>query len=132
MVAKRNVLIAGNWKMNGLRRDVRSLAGGLARKVETLKRPNLEMLICPPFPLLSLASETIKGSGIKLGAQDCHMNVAGAHTGDVSAELLKNNRSAGRDEIRAYISGNYCRCTGYQAIVDSIEVVNQQRTRGPS
>ncbi len=90
MAAKRKILIAGNWKMNGLKKDARSLAGGLAKKMKKLTRPGFEMLICPPFPLLGVAGDAAKGSGVKLGAQDCHMNAAGAHTGDVSAALLKN------------------------------------------
>jgi len=90
MVTSRRPMIAGNWKMNGLRADSRKLASGLARRMKKLKKPNFEMVICPPFPLISLAGETIRGSGVKLGAQDCHAAVSGAHTGDVSPELLKN------------------------------------------
>ena len=44
-----------------------------------------------------------------------------------AADLLKSNPDAGRDKIREYISGNYCRCTGYQAIVDAIEAVVRKR-----
>lgn len=44
-----------------------------------------------------------------------------------AADLLKSNPDAGRDQIREYISGNYCRCTGYQAIVDAIEAVVRKR-----
>ena len=47
-----------------------------------------------------------------------------------AAELLATNPDAGRDDIRDYISGNYCRCTGYQAIVDAIETVAKQRRQG--
>jgi len=105
MAAKRKVLIAGNWKMNGLKKDARALAGGLARNMKKLTRPGFEMLICPPFPLLGQAGEAIKGSGVKLGAQDCHMNAAGAHTGDISAGMLKNTGCAyvivGHSERRA-------------------------------
>jgi aerobic-type carbon monoxide dehydrogenase small subunit (CoxS/CutS family) len=46
-------------------------------------------------------------------------------------DLLRQNRNATREEIRLHISGNYCRCTGYQAIVDAIEVVMQtERSHG--
>jgi len=86
----RKTLIAGNWKMNGLKKDARALAGGLARKMKKTKRPPFEMLICPPFPLLGLAAEVTRGSGVKVGAQDCHFSASGAHTGDTSAALLKN------------------------------------------
>ena len=44
-----------------------------------------------------------------------------------AADLLNANPGAGRDQIREYISGNYCRCTGYQAIVDAIEAVGRER-----
>jgi aerobic carbon-monoxide dehydrogenase small subunit len=44
-----------------------------------------------------------------------------------AAELLRDTPAPSRDEIRDYLSGNYCRCTGYHAIVDAIETVAQQR-----
>ena len=90
MAAKRKPLIAGNWKMNGLKKDARALAGGLAKRMAKTKRPAFEMLICPPAPLLGFCVDAVKGSGVKIGAQDCHAAEAGAHTGDISAPLLKN------------------------------------------
>ena len=45
-----------------------------------------------------------------------------------AADLLNANPGAGRDQIREHISGNYCRCTGYQAIVDAIEAVGRKRS----
>ena len=65
MAAKRKILIAGNWKMNGLKKDARALASGLAKKMKKTERPAFEMLICPPFPLLGLAADAIRGSGVK-------------------------------------------------------------------
>jgi carbon-monoxide dehydrogenase small subunit len=47
-----------------------------------------------------------------------------------AAELLALNPKPGRDEIRDYLSGNYCRCTGYQAIVDAVVAVAKQRAQG--
>lgn len=91
MAAKRRPLIAGNWKMNGLKKDARSLAGGLASKMGRLKaKPAFEMLVCPPAPLLGPVLDATKGKGIAVGGQDCHANAAGAHTGDTSAALLKS------------------------------------------
>ena len=90
MPLKRKILIAGNWKMNGLKKDARSLAAGLAKKNSSAKNQSVEILICPPFPLLALTADILKGSGIKIGAQDCHSQLTGAHTGDVSAALLAN------------------------------------------
>ena len=49
-----------------------------------------------------------------------------------AAELLKLNPNATRQEIREFLSGNYCRCTGYQAIVDAVEAVGQLRNGGPA
>lgn len=90
MTTSRRPMIAGNWKMNGLKADGKKLAGGLARKMTKLKKPGFDMVICPPYPLLGLAADAVRGSGIKLGAQDCHARASGAHTGDVSAGMLKN------------------------------------------
>ena len=83
-------LIAGNWKMNGLRlganREVRKLVTRLAR----YPKAECEVLICPPATLLAPLREIVKGSRIAIGGQNCHANKAGAHTGDVSAPMLKD------------------------------------------
>lgn len=47
-----------------------------------------------------------------------------------AAELLERNGSPSREEIREHLSGNYCRCTGYQSIVDAVELTAQQRLQG--
>jgi len=80
-------LVAGNWKMNGL--------GTALRELESLKErlaqdpvPAADIMVCPPATLLARASDVLAGSGIVLGAQDCHPQSAGAHTGDISAEML--------------------------------------------
>lgn len=94
MAKSPKTLIAGNWKMNGLKADGRKLASGLARKMKSAKAKGetggFEMLICPPATLLSMVCDTVRGSNIKVGAQDCHTAEKGAHTGDVSPEMLKN------------------------------------------
>ena len=95
MAAKRRILIAGNWKMNGLGKDARALGGGLATQMSRAKnsktnKPAFEMLICPPAALLGPVIDAVKGKGIAVGGQDCHANASGAHTGDSSAELLKS------------------------------------------
>jgi triosephosphate isomerase (TIM) len=81
-------LIAGNWKMNGLRADGLALARDLARGVGAA--PPSDLLICPPATLLAAAAEAIAGSGILLGGQDCHTRQHGAHTGDLSAAMLRD------------------------------------------
>jgi len=89
---KRRPLIAGNWKMNGNKDLTASLAGGLSLHYIQYKgddkRP-FDMLICPPYPYIPLAVEISGDSGLLVGAQDCSRTTNGAHTGDVSASMLK-------------------------------------------
>ncbi|MBB3462624.1 triose-phosphate isomerase [Rhizobium sp. BK377] len=77
-------LIAGNWKMNGL---ISSQA-----EIEALKgltgSATCDIVVCPPLTLIDRAVERVKGSNLAIGAQDCHAQQSGAHTGDVSAEML--------------------------------------------
>jgi triosephosphate isomerase len=79
-------LIAGNWKMNGLKASLKELdaiakgAGDIATKAD--------LLICPPATLLFGAADGVSGSSVRIGAQDCHTAVSGAHTGDISAEMI--------------------------------------------
>ncbi|MFV0627248.1 MAG: triose-phosphate isomerase [Alphaproteobacteria bacterium] len=85
----RKKLIAGNWKMNGLLADGVELAKGVATEVKKLGRvSNVEFLVCPPFTLLSSVKKALKGARVALGAQDCHFNLKGAHTGDISPAML--------------------------------------------
>jgi triosephosphate isomerase len=79
-------LIAGNWKMNGLRDGATALLGALLARAA--KGAKCDVLVCPPATLLGHASERLAGSSIRLGAQDCHVGDAGAHTGDISAAML--------------------------------------------
>ena len=81
-------LIAGNWKMNGLQPDGLTLARDLAVRLAQESDPNFDMLVCPPFTLLGAIAGAVEGSGLALGAQDCHAQAKGAFTGDVSAEML--------------------------------------------
>ncbi len=77
-------LIAGNWKMHGTLASARELAAGVASG--TVEGP--EVLVCPAFVHLSTVAEALAGKAVALGAQDCHANAKGAHTGDVSAPML--------------------------------------------
>lgn len=81
-------LIAGNWKMNGLKADGLALARGLAERMRAAGEAGFDMLVCPPFTLIAEIGSAVEGSGITLGAQDCHEEQHGAHTGDVSAAML--------------------------------------------
>jgi triosephosphate isomerase (TIM) len=88
-MAIRTKLVAGNWKMNGLRRDGAMLAQALGdRATATGAAPDCELLVCPPATLLSTVGGILAGSGVALGGQDCHAAPKGAYTGDISAEML--------------------------------------------
>jgi triosephosphate isomerase (TIM) len=82
-------LIAGNWKMNGLRADGLALARALTGRMAA-RTPGADVLICPPATLLTEIAGVIAGSGIGLGGQDCHPRPQGAHTGDISAAMLRD------------------------------------------
>jgi len=84
----RRKLIAGNWKMNGLRVQGTELARDLAERTAGADAPDCDWLICPPFTLLVPVAEALVGSPVQLGAQDCHPEDKGAHTGDVSPAML--------------------------------------------
>ena len=87
-MAERRPLIAGTWKMNGLRASIAELeaviagAGPLAAKCD--------LLICPPATLIGVFAGKARGSKVSIGAQDCHHEPSGAHTGDLSAEMLRD------------------------------------------
>lgn len=84
-MAKRNTLIAGNWKMNASGEMAETLTDGLKA---WHGGEGVELLVCPPFPYLGPVGAMIAESTIKLGAQTCHAKASGAHTGDVAAEML--------------------------------------------
>ena len=84
-----NKLIAGNWKMNGLRAAAEAWAGGVAA-VPGAALPGVDLMVCPPVTILGDCARLLRGTGIAVGAQDCHAGDAGAHTGDVSAAMLRD------------------------------------------
>ena len=82
-------LVAGNWKMNGM------LAGfGEAAKVrDSLMAGSAkvgDVIICPPATLITALAAASRNTRLMIGAQDCHAQASGAHTGDLSAEMLKD------------------------------------------
>jgi len=85
-------LIAGNWKMNGLTAAMTEFEAMLRGAPEVLDRADL--LVCPPLTLLAPFAWKAANFGqdgsrmVTVGAQDCHPKVSGAHTGDISAEML--------------------------------------------
>ena len=96
-------LIAGNWKMNGLKAALGEFeamiagAGALAGKAD--------LLVCPPATLIAGFADRARGTKLAVGAQDCHPKASGAHTGDLSAEMLADAGAAaiivGHSERRA-------------------------------
>ena len=99
----RRPLVAGNWKMNGFVAAVSVLeqivAGSRALS-------NVELMVCPPATLIAGFAVAARGSGVLIGAQDCHALASGAHTGDISAEMLKDAGAVavivGHSERRQY------------------------------
>lgn len=86
MPTERRILIAGNWKMNGLRQSKTELRG-IAAGMDGIAA---DLLVCPPFTLLAAFASDVAGTRLMIGGQDCHPAESGAHTGDVSAEMLKD------------------------------------------
>lgn len=80
-------LVAGNWKMNGLGRSV-TVLNEIRAGYDAALRSKADLLVCPPFPLVGAFAQAALGSGVGIGAQDCHREASGAFTGNVSAELL--------------------------------------------
>ena len=83
-------LVAGNWKMNGTLAGAAELASGLAKLADAQSSSPCDILVCTPAHVLVPVFDLIRGTSIALGAQDCHVEASGAHTGDLSAEMLQD------------------------------------------
>jgi triosephosphate isomerase (TIM) len=102
----RRPLVAGNWKMNGLRASATELAKIIdgARDLAA----EVDLLVCPPATLVAqfAVHAASSSSSISIGAQDCHAQASGAFTGDISAEMLKDAGASavilGHSERRTY------------------------------
>ena len=86
-MTKASKLAAGNWKMNGLRADLEQ-ARILA---QMFAAPNCDVLLCPPATLIAAMADAVAGTAVMVGGQDCHAQSSGAHTGDVSAQMLADS-----------------------------------------
>jgi triosephosphate isomerase (TIM) len=97
-------LVAGNWKMNGLKAGLDEIAA-MRRAAEAGAAGIAELLVCPPATLTISAAVALRGGPVALGAQDCHAKASGAYTGDISAPMLKDAGAAyvivGHSERRA-------------------------------
>jgi triosephosphate isomerase len=83
-------LAAGNWKMNGLTAALAEARAVRDKLGEAGFAPGVDAMICPPATLVSAMAREAEGSRLAIGGQDCHPSASGAHTGDVSAEMLKD------------------------------------------
>ncbi len=84
----RKKFIAGNWKMNTTLEEACALATGLVKKLGAIS--DVDIAICPPYSNLKPVYDIVKGSTIRLGAQDVHWEAKGAFTGKVSCAMLKS------------------------------------------
>ena len=82
----RTVLCVANWKMHGTLADARPLATGVRDGLRRVK--DIEVVLCPPFTALAAVAEILAGSALKLGAQNCHAEASGAHTGEIAPPML--------------------------------------------
>ena len=86
MIPSNKRIIAGNWKMNGSLNLLKEIIG-----IETIvNNAKCDVVICPPNVLLGEALSLVKGTRTIVGAQNCHHKVSGAHTGEISAAMLKD------------------------------------------
>jgi len=98
-------LVAGNWKMNGTSAslaELRSIANGFMSGLDA----EADGLVCVPATLIARAAEVAKSSPVRIGGEDCHEKEAGAYTGDISAEMVKDAGAShvivGHSERRQY------------------------------
>ena len=133
---KPTLLIAGNWKMNGVSLDLEQAeavaAGG--------PFPGVRVALCPPSTLIASMARTLTGSGVAVGGQDCCAKPLGAFTGDVAAEMLADagaslvilghsERRAGHDETDAQVAEKVMAAlrAGLEPIVCVGETLEQRR-----
>jgi triosephosphate isomerase len=100
----RKKIIAGNWKMNKTVSEALNLARDVVSGMEA--REDVEVVMCPPFTALQAVNETLKGTPVRLGAQNVHFESSGARTGEIAPPMLKelgvSYVIAGHSERRKY------------------------------
>jgi triosephosphate isomerase len=105
MTERARPLVAGNWKMNGLRKSLDSVEA-ICSAVEAGGAGRAEIVLCPPATLVMAAAQGCEGRGVLIGGQDCHSEPSGAFTGDISALMLKDSGAAyvilGHSERRSF------------------------------
>ncbi len=85
----RKVIIAGNWKMNKTAAEGKALVEALKPLVADVCPSEADIVVCPPFTTIAAVVEAVRGSNIKVGAQNVHWAESGAFTGEISAAMLK-------------------------------------------
>jgi triosephosphate isomerase len=97
-------LVAGNWKMNGVRKSLVE-AASICEAVAAGGAGKAEVVVCPPATLLMAAARICEGTQVEVGGQDCDAEASGAFTGDISAEMIKDTGASyvilGHSERRA-------------------------------
>ncbi len=103
-MSKRRPLVAGNWKMHGLKASVAEF-GRIAEGYDAALKAKVDLLVCPPATLMSTLAVAALGSRIGIGGQDCHAKESGAYTGDIAAEMIADTGAVavilGHSERRA-------------------------------
>ena len=79
-------LVIGNWKMSGTLAEARPLAAGVRDGLKRFK--GVDVVLCPPFTALAAVADVLQGTAIGLGAQNCHWESSGAHTGEIAPPML--------------------------------------------
>ena len=95
----RKTFIAGNWKMNKTAAETKALAQALKESLAQFG-DSVTMAVCPTFTSLSTAVEVLKGSNVKVGAQNIHWADNGAFTGEISGAMLKEIGALARQDIQ--------------------------------
>jgi len=82
----RTPLVIGNWKMFGTLAEARPLATGVRDGLKRFK--GVDVVLCPPYTALTAVGEIVQGTAIGLGAQNCHYEASGPHTGEIAPPML--------------------------------------------
>jgi len=115
MNKERKLIIAGNWKMNRTAAEAAALVNDL--KIDLANVTTADVVICPPFTALAEVSVVVRDTGIRLGAQDLSEHPAGAFTGEIAAEML-------REFFVRYVIVGHSERRMYQGVTD--ELVNRK------
>lgn len=83
----RKKIIAGNWKMNKTVSEAESLSEAIKRELDS--EAKVDVVLCPPFIAINAVSKAVSGTQIAVGAQNMHYEASGAYTGEISAEMLR-------------------------------------------